>query len=95
MGKGKAIVAIARKLLVVVWHVLTKQVGDCHADVAMVTRKLQRWGKQHGLATQLGLSSGAFARLYLRHLGLDPTWKEGGEISLGSELLPALAAHGS
>jgi hypothetical protein len=43
MGKGKAIVAIARKLLVVVWHVLTKQVGDCHADVAMVTRKLQRW----------------------------------------------------
>ncbi len=73
LGKGKAIVAIARKLLVVVWHVLTKQVVDCHADVAMVTRKLQRWGKQHGLATQLGLSSGAFARLYLRRLGLDPT----------------------
>jgi transposase len=93
LGKGKTIVAIARKLLVVVWHVLTKQVGDCHADVAMVTRKLQRWGKQHGLATQHGLRSGAFARQHLRRLGLDDTWKEGGETSLGSELLPNLTAH--
>ena len=28
----KAIVAIARKLLVVVWHVLTEQAADKHAE---------------------------------------------------------------
>jgi transposase len=37
LGKGKAIVASARKLLVVVWHVLTHQAADRHADVAMRT----------------------------------------------------------
>ena len=70
LGKGKAIVAIARKLLVVVWHVLTHQVADWHADRPMVTRKLQRWGAIHGLAAQQGLSSGAFARQLLDRLGL-------------------------
>jgi hypothetical protein len=30
-GRWKAMVAIARKLLVVVWHVLTKEVADRHA----------------------------------------------------------------
>jgi transposase len=86
LGKGKAIVAIARKLLVVVWHVLTQQVADRHVDVALVTRKLQRWGKQQSLAHQHGLTSGAFACQYLRRLGLDPSLEglpdrepEGGE----------------
>src|ERR1051326_347267 len=36
IGKRKAIVAIARKLLVAVWHVLTEQVADCHADPVRV-----------------------------------------------------------
>ncbi len=51
LGKGTASVAsvarvaMARTLWVVVWHVLTEQVADRHADVAMVRRKLQRWGK--------------------------------------------------
>ncbi len=45
LGKGTASVAMARTLLVVVWHVLTDQVADRHAAVAMVTRQLQRWGK--------------------------------------------------
>jgi hypothetical protein len=57
LGKGRAIVAIARKLLVVVWHVLTHQVADRHADRPMVTRKLQRWGAAHGLAAQHGLAA--------------------------------------
>src|SRR5262249_49727837 len=59
------------KLLVVVWQVLTHQAADCQADVAMVARKLQRWGKSRSLATQHGLSSVAFARQHLRRLGLD------------------------
>jgi len=70
LGKGKASVAIARKLLVVVWHVLTRQVADRHADRPMVLRKLQRWGASHGLATQQGLSSGAFARQLVDRLGV-------------------------
>jgi transposase len=39
-GRNKAIVAIARKLLVTVWHVLTKQVADKHAEPLRVARKL-------------------------------------------------------
>ncbi len=39
IGRGKAIVAIARKLLVVVWYVLSGQVADTHADEAAVARK--------------------------------------------------------
>ena len=55
LGTGKSIVAIARKLLVVVWHVVTQQVADRHADRPLVTRKLRRWGASHGLAQQSGL----------------------------------------
>jgi hypothetical protein len=29
---GKVIVAIARRLLVCVWHILTNEEADCHAD---------------------------------------------------------------
>lgn len=38
IGRNKAIVAIARKLLVAVWHVLTKEEADQHADVEQVAR---------------------------------------------------------
>jgi transposase len=40
MGYQKAIVAISRKLLVVVWHVMTKQIADRHAEPEQVARKL-------------------------------------------------------
>jgi transposase len=43
IGKQKAIVAIARKLLVAVWHVLTEQQADCHADAQAIARKLMNW----------------------------------------------------
>jgi transposase len=46
MSEPQAIVAIARKLLVVVWHVLTKRVADSHADAEIVARKLFYWGAQ-------------------------------------------------
>jgi hypothetical protein len=38
LGRNKAIVAIARKLLVVVWHVLTKREADRHAKETDVAR---------------------------------------------------------
>jgi hypothetical protein len=40
IGKPKAIVAIARKLLVAVWHVLSQKLADNHADVQAVARTL-------------------------------------------------------
>jgi len=53
IGKQKAIVAIARKLLVVVWHVLTAQVADRQADPQAVARSLMTWATRYGLATSL------------------------------------------
>jgi transposase len=40
LGRNKAIVAIARKLLIAVWHVLTKGEADRFAEPARVARKL-------------------------------------------------------
>jgi transposase len=42
-GKQKAIVAIARKLLVTIWHVLSQQEADSNAQIEAVTRKLMNW----------------------------------------------------
>jgi hypothetical protein len=36
LGRSKAIVAIARNLLVAVWHVLHEETVDCHADATQV-----------------------------------------------------------
>ena len=52
IGKLKAIVATVRKLLVVVWHVLTHQVADRYANPHAVARKLMTWGSRHGTAAQ-------------------------------------------
>lgn len=94
LGKGKAIVAIARKLLVVVWHVLTHRVADWHADRPMVTRKLQRWGASHGLAAQSGLSSGAFARQILDRLGMAASAEQVAHGAEGGESPLLTAASG-
>ena len=70
IGDAKAIVAIARKLLVVLWHVLTARAADRHADVPAIARRLVRWGTRYGLATHLGVSRAAFVRQHLDRLGL-------------------------
>lgn len=44
IDKSKAIVAVARKLLVVVWHVLTKGVVAQGAQSQRIARKLMGWG---------------------------------------------------
>ena len=43
IGKQKAIVAVARKLLVAVFHGLTKQDVDSNAHIEAVARKLVNW----------------------------------------------------
>ena len=73
IGKQKAIVAVARKLLVVVWHVLTAQVADHQADPQAVTRSLMTWATRYGLATSLGVSRALFVRRELDRLDIGHT----------------------
>ncbi len=70
IGRQKAIVAIARKLLVVVWHVLTEHQRDRHGDVEQVARKFMNWATQQRTATRQGLSRPAFVRQQLDQVGL-------------------------
>ena len=70
IGRAKAIVAIARKLLVVIWHVLQAREADRHAEVPAVARRMLHWGARHRLATGLGMRRAAFVRLQLDRLGL-------------------------
>jgi len=70
IGRQKAIVAIARKLLVVIWHVLSAKVADRHADPQQVARFFIRWGRQLRVKTTLGLKASEFARQQLDRLEL-------------------------
>ena len=68
--QGVAIVAMARKLLVAVWHVLTERAADHHADPVMVAAKLMRWSWQLTPEQRGGLTSRQFIRYGLLHLQL-------------------------
>ena len=63
-------VAIARKLLVVLWHVLSARVADQYAEVDAVARRLLLWGTRHSVATQPGMSRLAFVQQHLERLGM-------------------------
>jgi transposase len=71
LGRNKAIVAIARKLLVTVWHVLSNQVTDRFAQPEIVARKLMQFtyqiGKNNRPADQ---SASQFVRQHLDRLQL-------------------------
>ncbi len=70
LGKQKTIVAIGRRLLVVIWYVLTAQAADRQADPEAVARSLLTWAARHRLATSQGLSRPEFVRQELDRLGL-------------------------
>jgi hypothetical protein len=55
IGKQKAITAVARKLLVAIWHILTNREIDRHADVQAIARSFMRWSELHHLARSQGL----------------------------------------
>ncbi len=72
---NKAIVAIARKLLVVVWHVLTECAADRQADEEMVAfpqrgpaGKLMMWAWKLGKERRGGLTTPQFVRSGLMRL---------------------------
>ena len=63
MGRSKAIVAIARKLLVAVWHILTNEVADRHADERSVAASFINLAYKMGRKNLPGgISAKAFAR---------------------------------
>lgn len=70
IGRNKAIVAIARKLLVVVWHVLTEHVADRHADDAKVASKLVTWAEKLKREGRQGATAASFVRQQLTTLKL-------------------------
>ncbi len=71
-GRNKAMVAIARKLLVVVWHVLTKRKADQHADPQKVAQNFLNTVYIHIGARNLpkGQAAPEFVRHNLDKLGL-------------------------
>ncbi len=70
LGKNKAIVAIARKLLVVVWHVLTNHEADRHADSEKVALKFVVWSRKVGAENRAGLKTREFVRRELMRLDM-------------------------
>lgn len=71
LGRSKAIVAIARKLLVAVWHVLTEQEADRFADPQKVAASFVNYAYKIGVRNlPTRQSAPAFARKQLDRLGL-------------------------
>jgi len=68
LGSNKAAVAIARKLLVVVWHVLTASAADRHANPERVAGKLMVWSWNLNDQQRGGMNSRQFVRAHLLRL---------------------------
>ena len=69
LGRSKAIVAIARKLLVAVWHILTKEEVDRHADEKSVAASFINLAYKMGIKNlQNGINAKIFARQQLDRL---------------------------
>jgi transposase len=85
LSKEKAIVAIARQMLVVVWHVWHDHESDEHMDAAAVARKLMTWAEQGGKAMHPDLTATQFVRLQLDRLGVGQDLTE---LKYGSHVYP-------
>jgi hypothetical protein len=70
MDDNKALVAVARRLLVAIWHVLTERAADKHAEPEMVATKLMRWSWDLTDEQRGGLTTRQFIRFHLMRLQL-------------------------
>jgi transposase len=70
LGSNKAAVAIARKLLVAVWYILTERTADRHADPDKVAFKYIMWSWKLDDAKRKGMSTRQWARYQLMRLQL-------------------------
>jgi len=71
LGRSKAIVAIARRLLVAVWHILTNEVADRHADATSVAASMYKLAYEIKVSNlPKGVSAKSFTRQQLDRLGI-------------------------
>ena len=70
-GACKAIVAIARKLLVTIWHVLSKEEVDRNASEEDLAWKMLLWSWSLKDEVRLGLTPKQFAKYSLMRLGVE------------------------
>jgi transposase len=70
LGYNKAIVAIARKLLVTVWHVLARKVADRFAEPEKVAKKMLHIAYEVGKENRAGKSAAQFTRERMDALGM-------------------------
>jgi transposase len=70
MHRNQAIVAIARHMLELVWHVLTRRQPYRHFSQERIAYKYLTWAWQMDEAARDGLTRQQFARYYLMRLGI-------------------------
>jgi hypothetical protein len=70
MPDTKAIVVIARKLLVSIWYVLSRRTVDRQADPVRVATKIMRWSWELTDDQRGGLTSRQFIRFQLMRLNI-------------------------
>jgi len=70
LSSEQAITAIARQMLVVVWHVWHEHESDQHTDAATVGRKMMTWARDGGQLMREGVPSAQFVRQQLDRLGI-------------------------
>jgi transposase len=70
MHRNQAIVAVARRLLELVWHVLTRHQPYRHFSHERIAYKYLTWAWQMDEAARDGLTRQQFARYYLMRLGI-------------------------
>ena len=99
LGRNKAIIALARKLLVVIWHTLHDRQADRHAEAERVARKLMQHAYKLGRANRRpGQTTAQYVREQLERLGIGQDldaipWGKKRIIPLPPSRLPALAAQ--
>ena len=70
IGKHKAIVAIARKLLTTIWYTLSRKETDRNCNPEAVARSFMAWASQHSLARSHNIHCLEFVRSRLAQLGI-------------------------
>ncbi len=70
MPRNKAIVAIARRLLVSIWHILTKREPYRHFETATIAYKMLTWAWSLDETARKGLTRAQFAKYGLLRLGI-------------------------
>jgi hypothetical protein len=70
MHRNQAIVAIARRLLELVWYVLTRRRPNRHFSQERIAYKYLTWAWEMNEAARDGLTRQQFARYYLMKLGI-------------------------